>query len=177
MLLLFFIKTSIFVPQKLWHMIIPKLKIQISPFKSVPCCRNWTSSSSWIASAVHAICIFYFILFLLGRTFKATPVWWIMLHGDFVDFTWLLVLFSAIFETVSEQWGNVDVGVMVCGPPSLQSCVAKECRSQNIRGRWNHPIFHFNSHSFDLWCQISCMTHFEVAVLMGPFKRVVMPRL
>ncbi|KAJ8647365.1 hypothetical protein MRB53_000388 [Persea americana] len=58
--------------------------------------------------------------------------------------------FQAIFETVSEQWGNVDVGVMVCGPPSLQSCVAKECRSQNIRGRWNHPIFHFNSHSFDL---------------------------
>eukprot|EP00262_Sarcandra_glabra_P019408 TRINITY_DN7301_c2_g2_i2.p1 TRINITY_DN7301_c2_g2~~TRINITY_DN7301_c2_g2_i2.p1 ORF type:complete len:734 (+),score=75.58 TRINITY_DN7301_c2_g2_i2:295-2496(+) len=58
--------------------------------------------------------------------------------------------FKAIFNYVSESWGNVDVGVIVCGPPPLQSSVAKECRSQNLRGRWNQAIYHFNSHSFDL---------------------------
>ncbi|KAM0940150.1 putative ferric-chelate reductase (NADH) [Dioscorea sansibarensis] len=58
--------------------------------------------------------------------------------------------FQEIFNSFSERVGHVDVGVIVCGPPSLQSTVAKECRSQNIKGKWNHPVFHFNSHSFDL---------------------------
>ncbi|XP_068647476.1 ferric reduction oxidase 6-like isoform X1 [Aristolochia californica] len=58
--------------------------------------------------------------------------------------------FKAIFNSVAECWGHVDVGVMLCGPPSLQASVARECRSQNLKGRWNQPIFHFNSHSFDL---------------------------
>lgn len=58
--------------------------------------------------------------------------------------------FKEIFGSMSERWGNVNVGVIVCGPPSLQTSVAKECRAQNIgRGR-NNPVFHFNSHSFDL---------------------------
>ncbi|KAA8545351.1 hypothetical protein F0562_020135 [Nyssa sinensis] len=57
--------------------------------------------------------------------------------------------FEEIFGSISERWGNVDVGVILCGPPTLQSSVAKECRSQNLK-RCNHPIFHFNSHSFDL---------------------------
>uniref|UniRef100_A0A5B7AER1 ferric-chelate reductase (NADH) n=1 Tax=Davidia involucrata TaxID=16924 RepID=A0A5B7AER1_DAVIN len=57
--------------------------------------------------------------------------------------------FKEIFGSISERWGDVDVGVIVCGPPTLQSSVAKECRSQNLK-RCNHPIFHFNSHSFDL---------------------------
>lgn len=58
--------------------------------------------------------------------------------------------FQEIFNSFSDRVGHVDVGVIVCGPPSLQSTVAKECRSQNIKGKWNHPVFHFNSHSFDL---------------------------
>ena len=58
--------------------------------------------------------------------------------------------FQEIFGTVSENWGHVDVGVIVCGPSTLQSSVAKECRSQNFKGTSKQPVFHFNSHSFDL---------------------------
>ncbi|KAK6915807.1 Ferric reductase transmembrane component-like domain [Dillenia turbinata] len=32
---------------------------------------------------------------------------------------------SAIFGTIAQRWDHVEVGVMVCGPPSLQSSVAK----------------------------------------------------
>ncbi|XP_043708598.1 ferric reduction oxidase 7, chloroplastic-like [Telopea speciosissima] len=58
--------------------------------------------------------------------------------------------FQEIFDSISERWGRVDVGVIVCGPPTLQASVARECRSQNLRGRRNQALFHFNSHSFDL---------------------------
>lgn len=58
--------------------------------------------------------------------------------------------FEAIFNSFSERVGHVDVGVIVCGPPGLQSSVARECRSQNMTGKRNRPVFHFNSHSFDL---------------------------
>ncbi|KAL0012663.1 hypothetical protein SO802_007771 [Lithocarpus litseifolius] len=58
--------------------------------------------------------------------------------------------FKDIFGDILEKWGYVDVGVIVCGPPSLQTSVAKEIGSQNIRRQRRHPIFHFNSHSFDL---------------------------
>ncbi|XP_057502904.1 ferric reduction oxidase 6-like [Actinidia eriantha] len=58
--------------------------------------------------------------------------------------------FGEIFGCKSEQWGHVDVGVIVCGPPTLQTSVAKECRSQSLKRKCNHPIFHFHSHSFDL---------------------------
>lgn len=58
--------------------------------------------------------------------------------------------FRGIFNSYSQQMGHVNVGVLICGPPALQSSVANECRFQNIRGRWNQPIFHFHSHSFDL---------------------------
>ncbi|XP_057965737.1 ferric reduction oxidase 7, chloroplastic-like isoform X2 [Malania oleifera] len=58
--------------------------------------------------------------------------------------------FTEIFGSIAKQWGYVDIGVMVCGPPTLQTSVAKECRSQNLNRRRNDPIFHFNSHSFDL---------------------------
>ncbi|GJV88409.1 hypothetical protein Tco_1532347 [Tanacetum coccineum] len=30
------------------------------------------------------------------------------------------------------RWGNVDIGVIVCGPPTLYTCVAKECRGSFI---------------------------------------------
>ncbi|XP_059648341.1 ferric reduction oxidase 6-like isoform X2 [Cornus florida] len=58
--------------------------------------------------------------------------------------------FKEIFGSIAERCGHVDVGVIVCGPQSLQSCVAKECRSQILRRRSTDPIFHFNSHSFSL---------------------------
>ncbi|KAI9126546.1 hypothetical protein K1719_002142 [Acacia pycnantha] len=58
--------------------------------------------------------------------------------------------FKEIFEWVSEKWGHVDVGVIVCGPPALQSSVAQEIRCHSITRQRHHPIFHFNSHSFDL---------------------------
>ncbi|GLU06082.1 hypothetical protein SLE2022_231450 [Rubroshorea leprosula] len=58
--------------------------------------------------------------------------------------------FEEIFGSLCKKWGHVDVGVMVCGPPNLQSSVAKEIRSQNVRRGRHDPIFHFNSHSFDL---------------------------
>ncbi|XP_010028466.2 ferric reduction oxidase 7, chloroplastic isoform X1 [Eucalyptus grandis] len=58
--------------------------------------------------------------------------------------------FEEIFTSVSERWGKVDIGVIVCGPATLQSSVAKQCRSQNLRRGALHPVFHYNSHSFDL---------------------------
>ncbi|XP_056160845.1 ferric reduction oxidase 7, chloroplastic-like isoform X1 [Syzygium oleosum] len=58
--------------------------------------------------------------------------------------------FQEIFMSVSECWGNVDIGVIVSGPATLQSSVAKQCRSRNLRRRALHPVFHYNSHSFDL---------------------------
>lgn len=58
--------------------------------------------------------------------------------------------FEEIFKSISEDWGHVDVGVIVCGPSTLQSSVAKECRSLNLKGKRKHSVFHFNSHSFDL---------------------------
>ncbi|GMY04948.1 ferric reduction oxidase 7, chloroplastic-like isoform X1 [Fagus crenata] len=58
--------------------------------------------------------------------------------------------FKEIFGSISDRWDHSDVGVIVCGAPTLQSSVARECRSQNLKRRSNHPIFHFNSHSFAL---------------------------
>lgn len=58
--------------------------------------------------------------------------------------------FKEIFESMSDRWGAADVGVLVCGPPPLQSSVAGEIRSHSLKRRHNHPVFHFNSHSFDL---------------------------
>ncbi|KAJ3675343.1 hypothetical protein LUZ60_004385 [Juncus effusus] len=60
--------------------------------------------------------------------------------------------FEELFTEFSDKVGNVNIGVIVCGPAGLQSTVAKECKSQNLskRGRKNNAIFHFNSHSFDL---------------------------
>ncbi|KAG7031332.1 Ferric reduction oxidase 7, chloroplastic, partial [Cucurbita argyrosperma subsp. argyrosperma] len=59
--------------------------------------------------------------------------------------------FDEIVESVAETWGKVDIGVLICGPSTLQSSVAKAIRSHNmVRRRNHHPIFHFHSHSFDL---------------------------
>ncbi|XAR49203.1 Ferric-chelate reductase (NADH) [Bertholletia excelsa] len=58
--------------------------------------------------------------------------------------------FKEIFGSISERWGYVDIGVIVCGPPTLQTSVAKECRSRNLSRKGTQPIFHYNSHSFAL---------------------------
>ncbi|WCJ41922.1 ferric reduction oxidase 6 [Euphorbia peplus] len=58
--------------------------------------------------------------------------------------------FKEVFASVSKQWGEVDTGVIVCGPSSLESSVAKEIRSHNFRRETDHPVFHFHSHSFQL---------------------------
>lgn len=58
--------------------------------------------------------------------------------------------FGGIFELMGDRWGHVDIGVIVCGPPTLQTSVAKQCRTQNLGRRSNSPVFHFNTHSFDL---------------------------
>ncbi|KAM0855991.1 hypothetical protein ACQ4PT_049409 [Festuca glaucescens] len=62
--------------------------------------------------------------------------------------------FQAEFMAFAERAGGAaaDVGVLVCGPPGLQTSVARECRSQNLRrgGGKSGAVFHFNSHSFDL---------------------------
>ncbi|KAK2448208.1 ferric reduction oxidase [Trifolium repens] len=58
--------------------------------------------------------------------------------------------FKEIFESMSEKWGHVNVGVIVCGPLTLQSSVAQEIRSHSLTRQPYHPIFHFHSHSFDL---------------------------
>ncbi|KAL3620747.1 hypothetical protein CASFOL_035659 [Castilleja foliolosa] len=58
--------------------------------------------------------------------------------------------FGGIFEKMSDCWGKVDIGVIICGPSTLQTSVAKECRTMNLKRRGNQAIFHFNSHSFDL---------------------------
>lgn len=58
--------------------------------------------------------------------------------------------FKEIFGSKAERWANVDVGVIVCGPSTLQTSIAKECRTLNFGRRSNQPIFHFNRHSFDL---------------------------
>lgn len=57
---------------------------------------------------------------------------------------------AGIFGRAGDRWGHVDIGVVVCGPSTLQTSVAKECRTQNLSRRANRPVFHFNSHSFDL---------------------------
>ncbi|KAL6650776.1 hypothetical protein ACP70R_009701 [Stipagrostis hirtigluma subsp. patula] len=67
--------------------------------------------------------------------------------------------FEVEFAAFAERAGDAaDVGVLVCGPQGLQTSVARECRSRNLRrgagggaekGR-SRAVFHFNSHSFDL---------------------------
>ncbi|KAL4556386.1 hypothetical protein LXL04_039037 [Taraxacum kok-saghyz] len=73
-------------------------------------------------------------------------------HGDFVNMIKYgqRPEFKEIFGSMAARWGNVDIGVMVCGPTALQTSIAKECRSKNFGRMSGEPIFHFNSHSFDL---------------------------
>ncbi|PKI50252.1 ferric reduction oxidase 7, chloroplastic-like [Punica granatum] len=58
--------------------------------------------------------------------------------------------FQEIFGSASDHWGHVDIGVIVCGPSTLETSVAKECRSRNLKRGSDRPIFHFHSHTFDL---------------------------
>ncbi|XP_060167473.1 ferric reduction oxidase 6-like isoform X2 [Lycium barbarum] len=58
--------------------------------------------------------------------------------------------FQDIFGSHAKSWGSVDIGVIVCGPPTLKCSVAKECRRQNFLRKGHQAIFHFNCHNFDL---------------------------
>ncbi|XP_031380452.1 ferric reduction oxidase 7, chloroplastic-like isoform X2 [Punica granatum] len=58
--------------------------------------------------------------------------------------------FQEILGSLSDLWGHVDIGVIVCGPATLEASVAKECRSRNLKRGSDSPIFHFHSHTFDL---------------------------
>ncbi|XP_027932369.1 ferric reduction oxidase 7, chloroplastic-like [Vigna unguiculata] len=58
--------------------------------------------------------------------------------------------FKEIYESSSKKWGLVDVGVIVCGPSTLQTSVAEEIRSHSMTRQRHDSIFHFHSHSFDL---------------------------
>ncbi|KAL5856331.1 hypothetical protein ACOSQ3_003789 [Xanthoceras sorbifolium] len=58
--------------------------------------------------------------------------------------------FKEIFESVSKNWGHVDVGVILCGPWNLLSGVAKEIRSHSLKRQSNHPILHFNRYGLDI---------------------------
>ncbi|KAJ0095583.1 hypothetical protein Patl1_16749 [Pistacia atlantica] len=50
-----------------------------------------------------------------------------------------------IFESISERWGHVDVGVIVCGPPALGSSVAKECRMQTQLQLQQPVVYHISA--------------------------------
>lgn len=58
--------------------------------------------------------------------------------------------FKEKLGSISEHWGCADVGVIICGPPTLESSVAREIRSRNLKRESHHPVFHFHSHTFDL---------------------------
>lgn len=62
----------------------------------------------------------------------------------------VLLVYAEIFRSVSEKWGLVDVGVIVCGPTTLEISVARECRSRNLKRGSDCAIFHFISHTFNL---------------------------
>ncbi|KAL5983489.1 hypothetical protein ACLOJK_017575 [Asimina triloba] len=51
--------------------------------------------------------------------------------------------FQTIFDSIGDKWGKCVVDVFVCGPLSLQTSVAAECRS-------NGTVYHFINHSFEL---------------------------
>ncbi|XP_024367800.1 ferric reduction oxidase 6 [Physcomitrium patens] len=57
--------------------------------------------------------------------------------------------FQDIFKEVAEKHDGEDVGVLVCGPESLQESVAAACRSRNFGNLMRTP-FHYHSVSFDL---------------------------
>ncbi|KAL8138018.1 hypothetical protein V2J09_004019 [Rumex salicifolius] len=58
--------------------------------------------------------------------------------------------FREIFERMDEKWGCTNVGVIVCGPSQMNSCVAREVRSHSLGRKKNQAVFHFHSHSFEL---------------------------
>ena len=67
---------------------------------------------------------------------------------------WLVIrclIGAEIIEMKKSEWwkDESDIGVIVCGPPTLQLDVGRECRSQNLaRRRGSCGILHFHSHSF-----------------------------
>ncbi|KAG9457021.1 hypothetical protein H6P81_001529 [Aristolochia fimbriata] len=77
--------------------------------------------------------------------------------------------FKAIFDSVAACWGHVDVGVMVCGPPNLQSSVARECRSQSLKDL-QYPYLRCRL-AVPISSLQTCSTHIFVADLQYPYLR------
>lgn len=57
--------------------------------------------------------------------------------------------FEAVFDEIGGKHEGEEVGVLVCGPVSLQESVAAACRSRNFESLLRTP-FHYHSVSFDL---------------------------
>ncbi|XP_002989049.2 ferric reduction oxidase 6 [Selaginella moellendorffii] len=53
-----------------------------------------------------------------------------------------------IFAGFTKKWSGINVGVLVCGPSTLQTSVAEECRANNLK--FGSVAFHYHSVSFDL---------------------------
>ncbi|KAJ7535378.1 hypothetical protein O6H91_12G030400 [Diphasiastrum complanatum] len=58
--------------------------------------------------------------------------------------------FKELFKHFSKQLAGSNVGVLVCGPSSLQTSVAAECRFHNSVAFKSTVAFHYHSVSFDL---------------------------
>jgi len=56
---------------------------------------------------------------------------------------------AELFDEVAGKYEGEEVGVLVCGPGSLQESVAIACRARNFESLMKTP-FHYHSVSFDL---------------------------
>lgn len=53
--------------------------------------------------------------------------------------------------SMKQQRGSVSIGVLVCGPESLETSVAEVCQSLNSNHDKTHQVrFNYHSVSFDL---------------------------
>ncbi|KAL5983482.1 hypothetical protein ACLOJK_017568 [Asimina triloba] len=55
---------------------------------------------------------------------------------------------QTIFDSIGDKWGKCVVSVFVCGPLSLRTSVAAECRS-------NGTVYRFINHSFELHQEVN----------------------
>lgn len=58
-------------------------------------------------------------------------------------------ILAEFFDEVAGKNEGEEVGVLVCGPESLQESVAAACRARNFESLMKTP-FHYHSVSFDL---------------------------
>jgi hypothetical protein len=60
-----------------------------------------------------------------------------------------LLLNAEYFNAAADCYRGKDVGVLVCGPESLQQSVAAECKAHYMSSLVESP-FYFHSVSFDM---------------------------